>query len=389
MKAYNETDIRNQIIVDHAERWQRQQLLADEQLAAVRKAYPYRFRSGNAFIDIGLFIFTLVAAAGSFGLLVLMLGDVVLDSRPGQSLICLFTAIGTGVITNAVTRQGAFYRNGVDNALILVTTAFLVASIHLALPSGKPLWLNCLIDLPILLAVIWYYGDLLITLAALIVFYTMIFSGMLEFTLGKSLLPFVLMGVSWALYVTVRQFPKHSRSIYYTDALTLVEWMVLIGLAAAGNYFVVRELNGLLLNPPLPDAPEIAFPYLFWLLTFAMPAGYLAVGLRQKNRILIILGIVGLAAAVATVRVYYVWMPLSAYLALCGALLIGLSVVFIRLLRPARNGFTDMPDDDSPQAFWGNAQTLIAMQGSANGQTPDGVKMGGGNFGGGGAGNQY
>lgn len=389
MKAYNETDIRNQIIVDHAQRWHRQRLLSDEQLTAIRQAYPYRFRSGNAFIDIGLFIFTLVAASGGFGLLAVTVGELIADNRAAQSTLCLLVGIGAGVVTNSFTQKGTYYRNGVDNALILVTAAFLLASVHLVLPSGKPLWLNCLIDLPILLAVIWYYGDLLITLAALIVFYTMIFSGMLEFALGKSLLPFVLMFVSGALYGVARQFPKHTRSIYYTDALTLVEWVVLIVLMAGGNYYVVRELNGLLLTPQPANAPEIALPYLFWTLTFGIPGAYLGFSLRQKNRMLVILGILGLAAAVATVRVYYVWVPLSVYMALCGALLIALAVVFIRYLRSARNGFTDAPDDESPQEFWGNAQTLTAMQGSANVHAPEGVRFGGGNFGGGGAEGNY
>lgn len=389
MKAYNETDIRNQVIVDHAERWQRQRLLADEQLAAIRQAYPFRFRKGSVFIDIGLFIFTLVAASGVFGLLAVTVGELIADNRPAQSTACLLVGIVSGLLTNTFTQKGTYYRNGVDNALILVTTAFLIAGVHLILPEGLPLWVNCLINLPILLAIIWYYGDLLITLAALITFYTMIFSGMLEFSLGKTLLPFVLMIVSSSLYALVIRFPRYTRSLYYVDALILTEWAVLVVLAASGNYFVVRELNGLLMTPSPAVAPEIALPYLFWALTFGLPGLYLTVGLRRKNRMLLILGIAGLIAAVATVRAYYVWVPLSVYLALCGSVLIGLSVVVIRAIRPARNGFTDAPDDESPAEFWGNAQTLAAMQGASATHPPDGVKFGGGNFGGGGAGNIY
>ncbi|MBC8152093.1 MAG: hypothetical protein H7Z72_04210 [Bacteroidetes bacterium] len=389
MKAYNETDIRNQVIVDHAERWQRQRLLTNEQLTVVRLTYPFRFRNGSFFIDIGLFVFTLVAASGSFGLLAITVGELVQDNRPAQSVLCLLIAVLTGLLTNTFTQKGTYYRNGVDNALILVTTAFLIAAINLVLPSDLPLWLNCLVDLPILLAVVWYYGDLLITLATLIVFYTMIFSGMLEFSLGQSLLPFVLMIVSGALYLVIRRFPKHTRSLYYTDALTLTEWAVLTVLAASGNYYVVRELNGLLMTPTPAEAPEIALPSLFWALTFGIPVFYLTNGLRQKNRLLLILGLIGLMAAVATVRAYYVWAPLSVYLAMCGSVLFALAAVVIRALRPARNGFTDTPDDESPREFWGDAQTLTAIQGVSGTQPPEGVKFGGGNFGGGGAEGKY
>ena len=388
MKAYNETDIRNQVIVAHAERWQRQQLLANEQLTAVRQAYPFRFRSGNAFIDIGLFIFTLVAAGGSFGLLALTLGDLI-NTRPAEGITCLLLGLGTGYLTTQLTRTGQYYRNGVDNALILVAAAFLVAGVHLLLPSGKPLWLNCLIDLPILLAVIWYFGDVLMTLAALIAFYTMIFSGLLEVSFGKMVLPFVLMVVSAVLYGLAWQFPKHTRSLYYTDAVTLVDWVALIVLAASGNYYVVRELNSLLLNPAPANVPEIALPALFWTLTFAIPTAYLGFGLRRKDRILLILGIFGWVAAVATMRVYVVWLPFSLFLAVCGAVLIAMAVVTVRALKADRSGFTDAPDDESPREFWGNAQTLAAMHGVSGTHPPDGVKFGGGDFGGGGAEGKY
>ncbi len=389
MKAYNETDIRNQFIVTQAERWQRQQLLTTEQLTAVRQAYPFTFKSGNAFIDIGLFIFTLVAAAGGFGLLALTLGELIEGNRLAQGLVCLGVGLGAGFLTTRFTQKGLYYRNGVDNALILVSTAFLIAGVHLLLLTRQPLWLDCLTNLPIMLAVIWYFGDLLITFAALATLYTMIFSGMLEFSFGKSLLPFVLIFVSALLYVWARRFPKHSRSMYYTDVLTLIEWVALIVLAASGNYYVVRELNGLLMTPMVVDAPEIALPALFWILTFLVPAVYLALGLRQKDRMLLIVGIVGLIGAVATVRAYYVWLSLPQYMVVCSLVLIGLAVVAIRALRPARNGFTDVPDDESPQEFWGNMQTLAAMHGTSGARPPEGVKFGGGDFGGGGAEGKY
>lgn len=389
MKAYDETHIRNQFIVTQAERWQRQQLLTPAQLTAVRQAYPFPFRNGSVFIDIGLFIFTLVSAGGGFGLLAVMLGEFTGGNRTAEGTVSLTVGMAAVFLTVMLTNRGTYYRNGVDNASILVATVYLVAGVHLLLPTGLPLWLDCLINLPVLLAVIWYFGDLLIAFAALGTVYTLIFSGMLEFSLGKTLLPFVLMGVSGLGYGLARQFPKHTRSLYYTDVLTLTEWVTLIVLAASVNYAVVRQLNGLLMTPSPAEAPEIAFSGLFWALTCLIPTIYLALGLRRKDRILLILGILGLVAAVATVRVYVVWLSFPLFLVVCGAVLIAIAVVTVRLLKADRSGFTDAPDDESPRAFWGTAQTLAAMQGASGTHPPEGIKFGGGDFGGGGAEGKY
>ena len=216
---------------------------------------------------------------------------------------------------------------------------------------------------------------------------------MLQISWGKAALPFVLMAASAGLYALVRRLDT---SPYYADPLNLVQWVALIVLAASGNYFVVRELNGLLLEPtpgqPTPaNAPQIALPALFWFLTVAIPIFYLYRGFANRDRMLLILGGLGLVAAASTVHEYVALLPLNMTLTLGGAVLIGVAVFGIRYLTTPRHGFTDAPDTESPDQFFINLGTAAAMQAAAGAQQhpKNDLRFGGGNFGGGGSEGNY
>jgi len=253
-----------------------------------------------------------------------------------------------------------------------------------------------LLAVPILLAFAVYYGDVIVTFITLLAFYVGLFTGLLEFPWGRAALPFVLMAVSWGLWFLLKQVRiRVPDPIYYTDVFNMAEWIALIVLAAGGNYFVVRELNGLLAEvvpgQPHPGvAPQIGLAWLFWILTFLIPGMYAYLCFTRKDRMFVILGILGLAAAASTVRYYHALLPLSVHITLVGIALIGGSVLVIRYLRQPRYGFTDVPDEESPRQFFLNAEVLsvISATGATMNQQPD-MKFGGGDFGGAGAGKEY
>ena len=402
MKAYNETWVRNRAVVQQAEQWHRQRRLTDAQIDAVRRSFPFEFRQTNGFLEVGLFLFTVVAILSCYLLPATVIGSI-LDDRTTSGLFNIGSGIAIGLVGRLLINRRQLYRNGVDNAFVVMLTGFLSFGFNQFLPTDLTIATYCLLTLPLLLLVLWYYGDTLIAFIAVATFYTFVFDGMLQFSWGRAALPFVMMAVSGGLFVVVRQIDK---SPYYSDALNLAQWVALIVLTAAGNYFVVRELNGLLLDTvpgqPVPDdAPEIALPGLFWLLTFVIPAAYLQQGLTRKNRMLIILGGLGLIAAVITVHEYTELLPLNVALTLGGLVLIGLAVAVIRFLRRPitaeehvssyRSGFTDDPDYESPDQFFVNVSTAVAMQAATGAQHPpkEGVRFGGGDFGGGGSEGKY
>lgn len=401
MKAYNEQWIYNREMLIQAGRWHRQGLLSDEQMTDARQAYPVEFRLTNGFLEIGLFLFTTVAILACY----LLPASIFLSMSANQSVDALFNiafGIGVGVVGRVLINRRLLYRNGIDNAFVVTLTGFLAFGLNQLLPNGLSVAMHCLVTLPLLLLVLWYYGDTLIAFFALAAFYGFVFDSMLKIIWGKEALPFVMMAISGMLYAGIRQILKRTdNQVYYTDSLTLAQWISLIMLAASGNYFVVRELNGLLLESRtgasiVTGAPEIALPALFWFLTFAIPAIYLWQGLTKKGpqpplRMLLILGTLGLIAAVMTLHEYTAVLPLNVALTLGGLVLIGIAVFGIRYLSRPKHGFTDAPDDDSPNELFINAATIAAVQaaGSASQGPKDTLRYGGGNFGGGGSEGSY
>ncbi|AQG79858.1 hypothetical protein [Spirosoma montaniterrae] len=401
MKAYNEQWIENRAVVEQAERWHRQRLLTDSQLAAIRPAYPFEFRQTNGFVEIGLFLFTVLVITGVYLLLMTTLLTGLYDNRVAFGVINIGIGVGLGFIGRYYIQQGQLYRNGTDNAFAVMTTSYLAFGLNLLLPEGLTVASYCLLTLPLLLLALWYYGDTLLAFATLTTFYVAVFDGMLQVSWGKAALPFVMMGVSGLLYWLARRPQMPFQKLYYLDSVLLAQWISLIVLAAAGNYFVVRELNGLLLDVPpgqfAPEStPEIALPALFWFLTFALPVFYGWRGLLRKDRIRIILGALGLIAAVMTLHEYVALLPLNVALTLGGLVLVTLAVAGIRYLRtdvPGRSnaGFVDTPNDDSPDTLLANLQTIAAIQaasGASHG-SKDNLRFGDGNFGGGGGEGRY
>lgn len=396
MRAYNEQWIYNREILMQAERWHRQGLVSDDQINTIRKAYPVEFRRTNSFLEIGLFLFTTVAILACYLLPASILSDV-FDSATAYGLFNIAFGIGVGIIGHFLINRRLLYRNGIDNAFVVTLTGFLAFGVNQFLPNGLSLATHCLFTLPLLLLVLWYYGDTLIAFFALATFYTAIVNRLLNESWGKDVLPFVIMGVSLALYVLVRQVVnRDTKQVYYADPLNLVQWVSLILLAAGGNYFVVRELNGLLLKSRpggsvSADAPQIALAGLFWILTFAIPTVYLWQGLTKKNRMLNILGTLGLIAAVITLHDYTSLMPLNVALTLGGFVLIGIAVFGIRYLASPKHGFTDAPDDDSPNDMFINAASIAAVQAASTipHGPKDNLRYGGGDFGGAGSEGKY
>ena len=396
MKAYNEQWIYNREILEQAERWHRQGLVSDTQMDVIRKDYPVGFRQTNGFLEIGLFLFTTVAILACY-LLPASMFSMFSESPTTYGFFNLASGIVVGIVGGLLINQRLLYRNGIDNAFVVTMAGFLAFGFNQFLPNGLSLATHCFLTLPLLLLILGYYGDTLITFFTLATFYTAVFDGLLKYDWGKTALPFVIMVVSIPLYVVAIQISKRNpKHVYYADPLDLTQWIALIVLIASSNYFVVRELNGLLLKTSLIGsrhmvAPEITWSWLFWFLTFGIPTFYLWRGLLKKNRMLIILGVLGLIAAVMTVHEYAALVPLNVALTLGGLALIGIAIACIRYLQQPNYGFTDAPDDGLPNEFLTNVATAAIVQTTSTVQhTPkDTLRFGEGDFGGGGSEGAY
>lgn len=399
-KAYNQTWIRNRDVLQQTDRWHRQGLLTDEQQTTILITYPVGFLQTNSFLEIGLFLFTTVVILAVY-LLILPFASAIENDRLVYGLVNAGFGLVVGLTGNLLINRRKLYRNGVDNAFVVMATGFIGFGLNQFIPEGVSLSTHCLLTLPLLLLVFWYYGDTLIAFLALMTFYVLIYNVTLHTNDGRTFLPYAMMLASVALYGLSTWLLRFEKTTYYLDGLHLGQWLGLSMLLVSSNYYVVRELNGVLADSvrqlddlqdqPLRAPGTLALPGLFWVLTFSLPLLYLWLGTIRRDRMLLILGLAGLTGAFATVHSYWHLVPTNAALTIGGFILIGLAVLGIRHLRTPANGFTDAPDDDSNDAGQPGSAVLAAVQTS---QTPSpvtrpDVRFGNGKMGGGGAGESY
>ncbi|GAB3273545.1 hypothetical protein GCM10027347_46010 [Larkinella harenae] len=389
MKAYNETWVRNKHILEHVLRWKRQGLLDEAKIRKIEEAFPVGFRPSNGFIEVGLFVFSIVAISGSYFLLMSLLTSIQ-DSSLFFDFFNMGFGLGVGLLARHLIQTRNYYRSGIDNAMIIATAALVITGLIGLLPDSLPTWQYGLFILPLVLLGVWYYSDLLLTMAFFGTLVTILFDGLLDISFGKQILPFVLMGVSTGLYVLARLYENRDHLLYWRDNFILSEWLSLTLLLLSCNYFTVRQLNYWLLDRRPAEAPEISLSVLYWILTAGLPVVLIYLGIRQKERPLLIMGAIGWGLALATWRYYHPQFSLELYLIINGLLLALVAIFLIRYLRVPHNGFTDRPDDDSPKEFLLTSETVSTIQ-TTSGHlgSQEGMPFGGGDFGGGGSGDRY
>src|SRR5690606_14597758 len=118
MKAYNETWVRNKHILEYAARWCRRGLLSEAQLKQIQEKFPVGFHAANGFIEVGLFVFSIVAVSGSYFLLATLLSNV-FTTPIFFHFFNIGFGITVGLLANHLIESRKQYRSGVDNALII------------------------------------------------------------------------------------------------------------------------------------------------------------------------------------------------------------------------------------------------------------------------------
>ncbi len=397
MNAYNANTHRNRAVLAQTDRWHQTALLTDAQREAIRSAYPSDFRETNFITEVGLFVFTLIVGGGGF----ILFGELF---EPGSSIGWFLLIYGIGAIGAAewLIHRHRYYRNGIDNALVIIGIIFVLYGLFSEFWPDSTFWQRCVLAGAVLGTAVIRYGDPLLMIGLLGVIYGLVFERLLSNPAGQTSWPFVGMGLSAGLYwlgKALQAEPKPSSTprssvsglsrdtlqIYYADVLIHIDWFTLIALLVCGNYFVAQggETAGLFGLPKIGDSTPL-IRRLFWFTTFGIPLLYGFLGLRNQDRTLLILACFGMAGAVQTARFYVGVLPQSVHWAITGAVLVLAAGLLIRWLRTPKHTFTDTPDD-ALSDWMPLAETLTVNQiASVQAQPPD-FRFGGGDTGGGGA----
>ncbi|NBB18993.1 hypothetical protein GVN20_06460 [Runella sp. CRIBMP] len=384
MKAYNETLLLNEYAQKMAKKWHTERLLSTEQLAEVVQSHAQVPYNPNVFIKIGLFLFGYICFMFGGGFVFMIMGE-----GGGFAFTALLYGLGVTFLLLRLIKRKQLHFAGVDNALIygiIGATMPLIFELYDALKINE-IWVGVLFCLPVLVVVVYSFGEPLVALGAFLSGMFILASILMKNPIGKALLPFALMIYAAAFFVVTRNMSQKSSTFYWKLAIYWVNTAALVLFYAAGNYFVVRELNAELNGLGSPS-PEVAFAGLFWVFSILIPMLYLYGGFRWRNRTLLLLGLLGIVATILTVRYYHAMLAIEWVLILVGVVAAVSAFALIRSLKTPKFGFIYATEKDNDERF--AIEMVVISQMTKNSQSAEnGVEFGGGDFAGGGAEDKY
>jgi hypothetical protein len=355
-----------------------------DQFETAKKEFPVGFQQSNIFVKIGLFIFTNIIILAAGGLFLLFFGEAISGNRlvgPTLSLIAAFSLFWA--LENSINGS-KFYRSGVDNALFYAALGFTLLFFVSITDYNSPDWVYLTFSLLILFLALMRYSDLLTAVGLYYCWIALWFVILSKFSIGKLILPFVMMFMAALSYYAVKIWKKQTVTNYYHDCQVIIEILALVVFYLGGNYFVVREGNAQLNN--LSVSVQIAFAPLFYFFSSAIPLIYVFVGLKKHDRIMLIVGLIAIAFSIFTYRNYFSILPIEWALTIGGIVLILLSAFVIQFLNTEKYGLTYVLNSEDKHQ---NLQAFAISQIISTPNQPEGTKFGEGDFGGAGAGSEY
>jgi uncharacterized membrane protein YgcG len=390
MKAYNPLWSENDFIQKTAQKWLKQGFLSKDQFLEVEKTYAHDYYDPNIFLKIGLFIFTILVASVSISLMSIFF-ITIYEANLNAAFVIQSLLIG-GVflfLLENLIKGRKLYHSGVDNALIYMALGAFCTTIYFLFEKlNPPTWLFLMLFLPLFVAITIRYAESVVCTLTYFLILGIFVTIALESFWGKTLLPFIVMIVSAGMYFAVKKLSTRKDYLYYETCLTILKTLSLITFYLGGNYLIVREGNALINNLSLPVSPQVAFAPMFYFFSITIPIAYIFFGLRFRDRLILILGLITLGFSVFTYKFYFSILPIEISLTLGGILLIALAGGLIHYLKTTKHGFTYQPDNEF-EGFNLEAMLMSQLVQSKIPQQGDTFRFGGGDSGGGGAGGNY
>lgn len=382
MIAWSSVTLDNLGIQNEADKAHRQGCISPETLEGIRKAHPVDFYTPNPVIRVGLFLLTCIVVAFTSGFFLLLALTSNTDTGFRVALI-LASLLCIGALEFAISQKKP-YRSGINEALLWSAVGLFCCGIFIEnYNMSESAWALTVFILTILGTL--RYADMAAAAVAYLSFLLLVFWQVLKIPYSTAFMPFLLMGISLAVYLISSRMANRTALRHYGDCLTVLRVLSLITLYVAGNYYVVRETNSML---SMPDNDSgIPAGWLFWALTVIIPPLYIYLGTRKKDAVLLRTGVILIAMIVFTIRHYHHVMPLESAMAIGGLILTGGAWALIRYLHTPKNGFTYAPADEPGMADRLKVESLIIAQTFPPAARPADTHpdFGGGSGGGGGA----
>jgi uncharacterized membrane protein YgcG len=160
---------------------------------------------------------------------------------------------------------------------------------------------------------------------------------------------------------------------------------MLVCFYTVSNYYVVQEAGKEMFGFTDNNARNMPYAWLFWILTVCTPLIYVFFGIKNKDRILVRVGLLLIAAIVFTIRYYYSVMPLEMVMLCGGIIFIVFSYVLTKYLAETKHGFTSAEIKSRALKDTMNIEGLVIAETFSGNDAGSNNTLGGGSFGGGGA----
>lgn len=386
MIAYNETWLANLRLHNLLEKDLATECITNEENVNIKQKYPVGFYTPNLFVRVGLFILTCIIVLFADALFGLMFSSAFrLDSF---GIFFFVLAAVTYAALEFMVSSGNHFCSGVDDALLIIffgqlITAFALTLFHDSItPDYLTMWLIAFASSALLTV---RFTDMLMSAVCCVSFFAVVFYLWIKVgSIGLSTVPFILMVASGLIHRLVHNKQREGKLLIYSDCLSMAQVICLVTLYAAGNYYMIQRLGTLFMGTTGP----VAFGWFFWAWSILIPFIYLGFGIRDKDVILLRLGLILVVPAVFTFRYYYHILPTDVALSLAGALVLTIVYAVAKYLKNPKHGFTQHETGDGNLMDKLKVESLIVAGTFSHTPTApadSGTKFGGGDFGGGGS----
>ena len=389
MIAYNKTWLDNLRLQMLVKKQLNKGNITNAEFNAIQEKYPVEFYTPNLFMRIGLIILTCIIVLFGSGLLTLMTGFNAIDKAGWYLFLGVLTYVGLELMVHVKHH----YRSGVDDALLFISGGMFTVGFGMMLFHDNVALPLSFFIFALSLIFTLRFTDMLMTAIACGAFFAFIFFSWTKFMpSGLSTAPFVMMLVSGGVYWLSIINSKKERTINYENCLIVAQVVSLVVLYAAGNYYVIQTLGSQYSDINSTGIKPVPFGGVFWVWTILLPFIYIGFGIRKKDAVLLRIGLLLIAAAVTTFRTYYHVLPLDITLTVGGAIVLIGAYAIMKYLKTPKHGFTYAEQDDSNMMDNLKVESLIVAETFAKAPVApanDGVKFGGGDFGGGGSSDSF
>jgi len=319
---------------------------------------------------------------GAVGMFFYMFQDVLSSA---WQLVTLIAAIGLLVVHEAVlVRNFRHYKSGLTEVFLF--GGLLMLGFGMNGDSDQHIWLTFLImSIPSALAAIRYTNNVLVAAALLLVVACLLDIADRSNGVFTSVLPFLIMLLFTGVYFFGIRLEKNKAFALWENQINTVQAISLALVYVGGNYFVVRELGQSLQGTYLEPGQDIPFAWLFYAFTAIIPLVYLYLGVKNRNRIFIWIGLAAAGYSVFTFKYYFSLGHPEVTITIAGALVLGITIYALRYLKKPKNGITRERVAAANLDFLTSEALLISQSVGSSAQPHQKDLLGGGGFGGGGA----